>query len=137
MSYRLFERWTRWVSVLLFTAVFTGGCIIGGSPNETVSEAKITDFKLVRVKNLSYTFEVKATWPRSCGKFDSFDVDLKRSTYIIRMMAKDKPDGTCLNFEKTFTKVWTADIPNSGNYRFRFWQSGDVTLDTTITVVAN
>ena len=124
-------------AVLLITTL--AACSLGTTRDIEIRPAPIQSFRLTAQSGLSFTFEVTAEWPNTCGSFAQFDTNREGNTFAVEIFGRQPVGAICGQAITPFTGVWNSNVPTAGVYTFQFLRESLAPLDTmvTFTAVAN
>lgn len=114
------------------TLLFLGGCaLFGGEVEERI--VRVDRVEVGAHTERAVRFEVTGRWRNTCGEVSRFEADRDGSVYRVRMYGEQPEGAICGQAVTPISGTWETEVPKAGTYTFRFWQTEDATLDTTLT----
>lgn len=101
--------------------------------DDIVARAPVLSVSVSSKSNSHVQFTAVASWHNGCGSFSHFTAVLKDSDFLITVFGKQPKDAFCTQAFIEFDAPVEITVPQSGTYRFSFWQSDSTSVDTTIT----
>ncbi len=121
----------------LLTAFFLlQGCPESGSgPDDNIENRVLTVDSLSVLENANQTLKLQlhATVPNPCHEFSRTDIVNTSNEVTVNVYSEIDPAIYCIQVLGQLEHVITINLPNSGDYRFRF-PGRTATLDTTLTI---
>ena len=119
----------------LLTALLIINCSKPADDGDYIEWPSETTHQRITAKtSSSISFIAQAAWGNSCGSFSRSLIIKTDSTYVIKIFGKQPKSAICLAVMSSFDAPVTINIPSSGTYTFKFWQSDSTSIDTTLTI---
>ena len=92
--------------------------------------------KIVNIDTSSplITFDIKAGWGNSCGRFHHADVVKSDQSYYVKVYGFQTREAICLDVNIQYGATIMIDVHDLGEYTFHFLVTDSATIDTTVTI---
>jgi hypothetical protein len=92
--------------------------------------------KIVKIDSSSplVTFDIKAGWGNSCGRFHHADVVISDRSYYVKVYGFQKREAICATVNIQYDATIMIDVHDFGEYTFKFLESDSATIDTTVII---